>query len=183
MVNLIFFKILLFTKFSHKRNKDILWLIFNFNNSFRGFLICGLRRSVVPFPMWSALPPQSTMRRSDSLRLVEKPYLIQQETQGSPKFLTLLFLRAMLSDPGRPSRILPFYRSFRVGFRFLNIVATCICSNEAELLQEGANLLTAHRIPCVRFVWVVRRCAYPSQSRNTRYGWLAKPYPMETFTP
>jgi hypothetical protein len=99
------------------------------------------------------------------------------------KFLTLLFLRAMLSDPGRPSRILPSYRSLRVGFRLLKIVATCSCNNEAELLQEGANLLTAHRIPCVRFVWVVRRCAYPSQSRNTRYGRLAKPYPMETFTP
>ena len=42
-----------------------------------------------------------------NLSLVEKPYLIKQETQGSPKFLTLLFLRAMLSDPGRSSRISP----------------------------------------------------------------------------
>jgi len=75
------------------------------------------------------------------------------------------------------------YRSLCVGFRFPNVVAACMCSYEAESLQEGAGLLTAHRIPCVRFVWVVRRCAYPSQSRNTRYGWLAGPYPMETFTP
>ena len=89
----------------------------------------------------------------------------------------------MLSDPDRPSRISPPYRSLRIGFRLLKIVATCLCNNEAESPQEGANLLTAHRIPCVRFVWVVRRCVYPSQSRNTRYGWLAKPYPMETFTP
>ena len=103
--------------------------------------------------------------------------------QGSPKFLTLLFLRAMLSDPGRPSRILPFYRSLRIGFRLPNVVATCSCNNEAESPQEDTSLLTAHRIPCVRFVWVVRRYVYPSQSRNTRYGWLAKPYPMETFTP
>ena len=103
--------------------------------------------------------------------------------KGSPKFLTLLFLRAMLSDPGRPSRILPFYRSLRIGFRLPNVVATCSCDNEAESPQGDANPLTAHRIPCVRFVWVVRQYVYPSQSRNTRYGWLAKPYPMETFTP
>ena len=75
------------------------------------------------------------------------------------------------------------YRSFCIGFRCLNVVAACICSNEAELLKEGAILLTAHRIPCVRFVWVVRRCAFPSQSRNTQYGWLAEPCPVETFTP
>ena len=115
--------------------------------------------------------------------LVEKPYLIKQKTQGSPKFLTLLFLRAMLSDPDRPSKISPSYRSLRIGFRHLKIVATCSCNYEAESPQEGANLLTADRIPCVRFVWVVRLCVYPSQSRNTRYGWQAKPYPMETFTP
>ena len=37
-------------------------------------------------------------------------------------------------------------------------------------------------ILCVRFVWVVRRYVYPSQSRNTRYGWVATPYPTGTFT-
>jgi hypothetical protein len=63
-------------------------------------------RSVVPFPMWSALSP--------SCRLCEP----------EAKFLTLLFLRAMLSDPGRPSRILPSCRSLRIGFRRLKIVAT-----------------------------------------------------------
>ena len=89
----------------------------------------------------------------------------------------------MLSDPGRPSRISPYCRSFRIGFRFPKIVATCSCNIEADSLQEGASLLTAHRIPCVRFVWVVQRCVYPSQSRNTRYGWLAKPHPMVTCTP
>lgn len=74
------------------------------------------------------------------------------------------------------------FRSLCIGFRFPNVVATCICSYEAELLQEGANFLTAHRIPCVRFVWVVRLCVSPSQSRNTQYGWLAMPLPMRTFT-
>jgi|GEM_PF-4755582 len=74
------------------------------------------------------------------------------------------------------------FRSLCIGFRFPNDVATCICSYAAESLQEGANFLTAHRIPCVRFVWVVRLCVSPSQSRNTQYGWLAMPLPMRTFT-
>lgn len=50
------------------------------------------------------------------------------------------------------------------------------------MLQESTPLPVAYMIPCVRFVWVVRRYVYPSQSRNTRYGWLATPYPTGTFT-
>ena len=50
------------------------------------------------------------------------------------------------------------------------------------MLQESTPLPVAYMIPCVRFVWVVRLFVYPSQSRNTRYGWLATPYPTETFT-
>ena len=50
------------------------------------------------------------------------------------------------------------------------------------MLQESTPLPVAYMIPCVRFVWVVRRCVYPSQSRNTRYGWLAIPYPTGTLT-
>jgi hypothetical protein len=37
-------------------------------------------------------------------------------------------------------------------------------------------------ILCVRFVWVVRRYVYPSQSRNTRYGWVVNPCPTGTCT-
>ena len=126
---------------------------------------------------------------SGRLRFVDQPYLYSQEVKEPPKFLTFLFLRAMLSDPGRPSRISPNQRSLRLGFRFLNIVAVCSCSNEAESLQGGAYSLTAHRIPCVRFVWVVQACLRlnpgarpPFQSRNTRYRWLAKPCLVKTFT-
>jgi hypothetical protein len=50
------------------------------------------------------------------------------------------------------------------------------------MLQESPPLPVAYMIPCVRFVWVVQRLVYPSQSRNTRYGWLATPYPTGTFT-
>ncbi|MBT8365915.1 MAG: hypothetical protein KJP23_14560, partial [Deltaproteobacteria bacterium] len=41
------------------------------------------------------------------------------EAKPEAKFLTLLFLRAMLSDPGRPSGISPSCRSLRIGFRRL----------------------------------------------------------------
>ena len=50
------------------------------------------------------------------------------------------------------------------------------------MLQESTPLPVAYMIPCVRFVWVVRRFVYPSQSRNTRYRWLAIPYPTGTLT-
>ncbi len=73
--------------------------------------------------------------------------------------------------------------SFCIGFRFPDHVATCLCSNEAESPQKGASLIPAHRIHWVQFGWAVQRFAYPSQSCNTWCGWLAKPYPMETFTP
>jgi len=50
------------------------------------------------------------------------------------------------------------------------------------MLQESTFLPVAYMIPCVRFVWVVQLFVYPSQSRNTRYGWLATPFPTGTFT-
>ncbi len=136
--------------------------------------------------LWNDLTPPRSL---EFLRFVEKSYLIEQDAKGPPKFLTFLFLRAVLSDPGKPSRISPNQRSLCLGFRFLNIVAVCSCSNEAESLQGGAYSLTAHRIPCVRFVWVVQASLRlnpgarpPFQSRNTRYRWLAKPCLVKTFT-
>ena len=50
------------------------------------------------------------------------------------------------------------------------------------MLREGTPLPVAYMIPRVRFVWVVQLFVYPSQSRNTRYGWLATPYPAGTLT-
>ena len=50
------------------------------------------------------------------------------------------------------------------------------------MLQESTSLPVAYMIPCVRFVRVVGRFVHPSQSRNTRYGWLAIPYPAGTLT-
>jgi hypothetical protein len=49
-------------------------------------------------------------------------------------------------------------------------------------LQESTSLPVAYMIPCVRLVWVVRLLVYFFQSCNTRYGWLAIPYPAGTLT-
>lgn len=159
-----------------------------------------LHSSVVPFPLWSALPPLSTMKRSDSLtpfRLSSFCWTVlpawSGDIRGLPSSWRFSFsVPCSLTPTGLQGSRLALnanlcsatmrFRSLCIGFRFPNVVATCICSYEAELLQEGANFLTAHRIPCVRFVWVVRLCVSPSQSRNTQYGWLAMPLPMRTFT-
>ena len=61
--------------------------------------------------------------------------------------------------------------------------ATGASSSRSDASTSGSAVSPAAcMILCVRFVWVVRRYVYPSQSRNTRYGWLAKPYPIKTFT-
>ena len=60
------------------------------------------------------------------------PYL-RGRPWGLPGSSASLFLRATLSDPGRPSVISPM-RSLCVGFRYRNTVAACSNGNEAELL-------------------------------------------------
>jgi hypothetical protein len=56
-------------------------------------------------------------------------------------------------------------------------------------LQGGAATPLAYKILCVRFTSVVHVCYSVlsignavRQRRNTRYGWLARPYPTETCT-
>ncbi len=46
-------------------------------------------------------------------------------------------------------------------------------------------LPTACTILCVRFTYLVRTCFFSvlRHRRNTRYGWLVKPFPTGTFTP
>ena len=112
-----------------------------FRSSLSGVcFLCRLRSPVVPFPMWSALPPQSTMRRSDSPWPIGRPPYrwytlprLRRRPWGLPGSSTSLFLRAALSDPGRSPRISPM-RSLCVGFRCGNAVATCSSVDEAELL-------------------------------------------------
>jgi len=54
--------------------------------------------------LWSDLTPQCP---SEALLFVGTSYPLAQEILGPPRFLTSLFLRATLFDPGRPSRISP----------------------------------------------------------------------------
>lgn len=58
---------------------------------------------------------------------------------------------------------------------------TCLFRSDASTSGSAVSP-AAYMILCVRFVWVVRHHVYPSQSRNTRYGWMASPYPSGTFT-
>ena len=67
--------------------------------------------------------------------------------------------------------------------RTLQPSATGTSSFRSDASTSGSAVSPAAcMILCVRFVWVVRRYVYPSQSRNTRYGWVANPYPTGTFT-
>jgi hypothetical protein len=56
--------------------------------------------------IWNDLTPFDP---SDALLAVDTSYLhsVAEEVEGPPKFLTLLSLRATLSDPGSPSGISP----------------------------------------------------------------------------
>ena len=150
--------------------------------------LCELRSPVAPFPMWSALPPRSTMERSDSPQSIRCPSFglvhptLRRETTGPPRFLASLFLRATLSDPGRPSRTSPM-RSLCGGFRNANTVAAC--SHEVTRLNRlgecglpcgPQDSLCTLRISCSVVV------DFLLHIRNTRYGWLVKPCPTGTLT-
>jgi hypothetical protein len=117
---------------------------------------------------------------------------------GLPGSSTSLFLRATLFDPDRPSRISPL-RSFCVGFRNGNTVATCSSGYEAELLwgvrsplrPTGFSVYASRALfghsryrtelsgkeSCID-LFDILRC-----TRNTRYGRLVRPDPTGTFTP
>jgi len=167
--------------------------------------LCELCSPVAPFPLWSALPPRSTMERSDSPRPIGCPSfgLVHPtragETAGPPRFQTPLFLRATLSDPGRPSGISP-YRSRCVGFRTANTVATCAIGvtrlnrfGECGLPCGPQDSLCTLRMHCSAIQRVAQSFPLLREScidlfdflrciRNTRYGWLVRPYPTGTLT-
>ena len=93
----------------------------------------GLRSSVAPFPMWSALPPQSTMGRSDSPLPIGWPsfswYTLpsQRRQWGLPGswHLSSCVPRSLTpADPRGSHR----ERSLCVGFRLGNAVAACSCN-------------------------------------------------------
>ena len=96
----------------------------------------------------------------------------------------------MLHDPDGSYETLPI-RSFRVGFRRVNILAVRFINSNGAKLRFGDVRYspTAHMIPCLRLECFLRCPALPVGSdrrhlrniRKTRYGRLAKPYPTRTF--
>ena len=151
--------------------------------------LCRLRNPVAPFPMWSALPPRSTMERSDSPSPIRCPsvgwYTLPcGETTGPPRFLASLFLRATLFDPGRPSRISPISilrcrlptierrRHLHKYVSRLNRFGECglPCGPQDSLCT--LRTVRSFALHCILL-----------PVRNTRYGWLARPCPPGTPTP
>ena len=84
-------------------------------------------------------------------------------------------------DSGRPSGLSP-NRDLRVDFRGVKHVVTCMYLITKLYQTSGsADSPVAYLIRCVRFAGVVQSCDL-LPPRNTRYGWLATPYPTGTFT-
>ena len=116
-----------------------------------------------------------------------------ERSEGS---LALLFTHtALFVDPGRPSEILPPTRIPLCGLpvrqhgrRLLLGLASPTRYNEAVSrlalsLSKGSGSAvspTVCVVRCVRLSYFVR--LLPPGSCNTRYGWLAIPYPTRTYT-
>jgi hypothetical protein len=110
-----------------------------------------------------------------------------QETMGSHKFLPFLSIHATLQDTDSPSEISP-WRFLCIGFRYSKNVADCI--NKLTMLTASGICASpvAYMVLCVRFVSF---CSHLPQSkpqatlrqkRNTRYGWLVRPYEINPLT-
>src|SRR6266849_3413360 len=87
------------------------------------------------------------------------------------------------ADPDRPSSLSP-NRCLCLGFRCVKTVAVCldslheavpdfrVCGHPSGL---QSSLCTLHLV-CSGLTLLLSKC-------NTRYGWLARPYPVGTSTP
>ena len=98
---------------------------------------------------------------------------------GLPSSQASLSVRATLSDPDRSSGVSPF----TTPLYWLPFIIQCrhLLNNVTRLnrFRDGATSLTAHTVPCVRLRRVVRH-SHLLHNANTRYGWLAIPYPTRT---
>jgi hypothetical protein len=134
--------------------------------------------------MWPAFPTPEyyglirlPVRHQPSSFSIGKSYRLLPEPTGSPKFLILLSIHATFSDPGRPSGILPFVDSSVLASVTLNM------SPSAFFALTRLNVLQDIRLSLWPIWFSVYASPYCCQFRsNTRYGWLARPYPARTFT-
>ena len=129
-----------------------------------------------PFNRWVGLPVISGTIRVSQVLVRFSSYMPRPVDTGRP------FGISPCSVPGQALQ--RNYRFHRVGFRRVKNVTICIITFNGAVpcFRRAHSLPVAYMILCVRFVWVVQRYVYPSQSRNTQYGWLAKPYPTGTLT-
>ena len=114
----------------------------------------------------------------------------QAEPIGSPKFSPFLYIHARFSDPVKPSE------SCHIDSYVLASVSLTTSPSdlndsryEAQCTSGSASFLLAYMFPCVRFIWLLpvsmQHRLHGEQVRSTdqpRYGWMANPYPVGTFT-
>ena len=162
---------------------------------FGRWVLCKLRISVRPFPMWLALPTSEYYGRI-RLPIDHQPpslyvgliyHLLDDskkvETIGSPRFIMLLDTHATLFvNSDRPSGISP-WRFLCVGFRLVNTLAVCFfnCLRSYITLWGVRSPLRPMYCPVYAsaisfgYIFLLNSC-------NTRYRWLAKPCLAWTYT-
>ena len=111
-----------------------------------------------------------------------------QEPMGSRKFSPFLSTHATLHDSDSPSGISPF-RFLCIGFRSIDNVADCIDNYNAAYRFRDMRIpcglcssLCTLRIHCSR-LQQSKPLATLRRTRNTRYGWLVRPYGDNTLSP
>ncbi len=108
---------------------------------------------------------------------------------GPPRFLDAsLHTCHCPNDPGRHSRTLPLTVPLCWFPTAARLSPSALISYRGCNIHSGSTIsLLACVIPCVRFACIVHSAmlldAKLRHTRNTRYGWMANPYPMGTYTP
>ena len=151
------------------------------------------------------------LEKADSLFCHAVHAHLRLEPVGPPKFLTaLLSIHAPFSDPGRPSGILPvttplcwlpshsqrrhllyplfrgsmYFREVRPPLRpvWFPVYASCALFDATHGFMADSGPPTAHCPLSTRVGAHAAMDSYLLRTRNTRYGWVANPYPTGTLT-
>ena len=156
-----------------------------------GFL-CRLHPAVRPFLRTSTGLARRTVSCADSPQVFSRPSCGRRDfpapvrcrhLQGLPRSRRFSPCLPRPEDPGRPSRILPQRRCCCVGFRCVQTVAVCFLALTRLYQTSGTCAFPCglHGSLCpLRMIRSVLFHLLPT--RNTRYGWLARPYPAGTST-
>ena len=147
-----------------------------------------------PFSMWSALPSRTTMSKSDFQRVIvglvvystslPYPYGTPLDLSSS-QYISLYMPRLDNSaDSPQPCHIvLRFNGCFAWTSMALQTSSVRLCLSERYQHFRNTQFPMAYIILCVRFTYLVRwKKIQLRHRRNTRYGWVANPYPTGTCT-